>query len=671
VGLPDRLLQALLHRKVIPFLGAGFSVPSGVPTWARLIADLAATDSASVESLGESRLSLPDLADVLDSLNATEHHALSFFEERVNDPRFRPSPYHEALEVLRPSVIITTNWDRLIEDHFRDRGHRVAVITRDADVPLFDEHHHINILKVHGSISDLGSLVYRKSQYEHYWNDRPLLRSLLDVLLSTHHALFLGYGFGDPNLIELLDRLAGRSGRFRREHWSLSYSDLQLHAVWQRFGITAIAASDYDTTDDRTRATTAFLEAILSASGSIATTNIERAILVNREIDRQVQRGRPAAILRMRAQLGWLSNPEPSPDDPVYGSLDQDVAERTMTEMVKAFLRNNPENRVRNIVNVSAEGLRRKYSIESSRRRLQELGKSIAELGEQVEIVHADQEHNMNEMIFDDSASLVGYKIPSRLGISRVTMHHDGLTIAHQVEQFDADFFDFIDDPAGVPLADALSAAREQVLTRIDVALAELAAPERHIGGLIGTETDGMELASALVLAVRRHDASGQTREDGVTPYWVHVFRVMERLRQAVVPFTTELGLAALLHDLVEDTGVTVEEIAGMFGQEVAEIVDCLTRREGMSFDEYLESLARGPDASKVVKLADRTDNVLELTRMRYVTYGGVFPEEYIASSERVLSTCGPASETLAVALDRAITNARAAFGGVAEESRE
>ena len=176
-------------------------------------------------------------------------------------------------------------------------------------------------------------------------------------------------------------------------------------------------------------------------------------------------------------------------------------------------------------------------------------------------------------------------------------------------------------------------------------------------------EPDTMQLASGLDMAVRSHDASGQTREDGVTPYWLHPFRVMERLRQAVVPLTTDLGLAALLHDVVEDTDASIEDIAGMFGSEVAEIVDTLTRKDWMSFDEYLIQLASGSDSSKAVKLADRLDNVLKMTSMRYNTYGEESPIEYIASSEQVLETCGSANALLAATLQEAIGDARLVFG--------
>jgi hypothetical protein len=70
----------------------------------------------------------------------------------------------------------------------------------------------------------------------------------------------------------------------------------------------------------------------------------------------------------------------------------------------------------------------------------------------------------------------------------------------------------------------------------------------------------------------------------------------------------TEL-VAAALHDVVEDTDTTVEEIEQLFGDEVASLVDSMSRREGEGYVEYVERcVAGGPSAIKL-KQADLTDN--------------------------------------------------------------
>ena len=70
--------------------------------------------------------------------------------------------------------------------------------------------------------------------------------------------------------------------------------------------------------------------------------------------------------------------------------------------------------------------------------------------------------------------------------------------------------------------------------------------------------------------------------------------------------------VAAALHDVVEDTDVTIEQVRERFGCEVAGAVDALTRRPGQVMDAYFEGmgvLALG------VKLADRVCNLRNLGR--------------------------------------------------------
>ena len=67
--------------------------------------------------------------------------------------------------------------------------------------------------------------------------------------------------------------------------------------------------------------------------------------------------------------------------------------------------------------------------------------------------------------------------------------------------------------------------------------------------------------------------------------------------------------LAAILHDTIEDSGITYEDIEKDFGKEVADIVDSLTVRDGLAVAEsFKRSKALGPNAL-VVRAADLIEN--------------------------------------------------------------
>ncbi len=105
----------------------------------------------------------------------------------------------------------------------------------------------------------------------------------------------------------------------------------------------------------------------------------------------------------------------------------------------------------------------------------------------------------------------------------------------------------------------------------------------------------------------------GQTRDEG-TPYIVHPIRVAVSLVDELKLYSPTLVCSALLHDVIEDSDVTREEIGRMFGEEIAEVVWLLTKLEDVSLTQYLDSIeAAAHTGAPVVKLCDRLDNLRSL----------------------------------------------------------
>ena len=79
----------------------------------------------------------------------------------------------------------------------------------------------------------------------------------------------------------------------------------------------------------------------------------------------------------------------------------------------------------------------------------------------------------------------------------------------------------------------------------------------------------------ARVFATAAHAAVGQLRKYTFEPYIVHPAEVVSILK--TVPHTPQMAAAAWLHDVVEDTGVTLELVRAEFGDEIADLVGWLT----------------------------------------------------------------------------------------------
>ena len=122
--------------------------------------------------------------------------------------------------------------------------------------------------------------------------------------------------------------------------------------------------------------------------------------------------------------------------------------------------------------------------------------------------------------------------------------------------------------------------------------------------------------AAALHYAVKAHE--GQFRSDG-TPYIKHPERVAEFVRKFKKSKNLDaLISAAFLHDTIEDTDTTHEDLEKMFGGLIASLVKELTSdkekiKEVGKTDYLAQKMAGMSSWALVIKLADRLDNVQDI----------------------------------------------------------
>lgn len=103
----------------------------------------------------------------------------------------------------------------------------------------------------------------------------------------------------------------------------------------------------------------------------------------------------------------------------------------------------------------------------------------------------------------------------------------------------------------------------------------------------------------AMNIAYQAHH--GQTDKCGC-PYVFHPFHLAEQMQDE---YTT---CAALLHDVVEDTDMTIEQLAEEFPESIITAIKLLTHEDGVDYFEYVRALKGNPIA-KAVKLADLAHN--------------------------------------------------------------
>lgn len=216
ISWPQSLLTEVAERRCVFVLGAGSSASSmntageRPPDWHRFIE----SGISRMSNQGD-RDAATDLLDngspldaaqiVADSLSAADF-AL-FIRDQFERPHFEPSELHRLVLEIDPKVMITTNYDTILESLARN-GAAVA----GYNVCRYHDPHLVNdlrsdrrvIVKAHGCVSDPQKVVLTRRHYFAARRDYPHFYAALDALFLNSTLLFIGTGFrGDPD-IELL-----------------------------------------------------------------------------------------------------------------------------------------------------------------------------------------------------------------------------------------------------------------------------------------------------------------------------------------------------------------------------------------------------------------------------------------------------------------------------------
>jgi GTP diphosphokinase / guanosine-3',5'-bis(diphosphate) 3'-diphosphatase len=171
------------------------------------------------------------------------------------------------------------------------------------------------------------------------------------------------------------------------------------------------------------------------------------------------------------------------------------------------------------------------------------------------------------------------------------------------------------------------------------------------------------DLLAAIHFAAERHRK--QRRKDAdASPYVNHAIQVGEVLARVGGVTDRDVLLAAVLHDTIEDTETTRDEIASRFGEPVASLVaevsddKTLPKEERKRLQvEHASALSMG---AKLIKLGDKICNVRDVAESPPADWTLERRVEYLAWSRRVVDGCRDASAALARNFDEVVGLAEA-----------
>ena len=177
--------------------------------------------------------------------------------------------------------------------------------------------------------------------------------------------------------------------------------------------------------------------------------------------------------------------------------------------------------------------------------------------------------------------------------------------------------------------------------------------------------SDGICLVTrAAHFAAQRHAdqrRKGRRRE----PYVNHLAEVAALLSEATEGEDAALVAAAFLHDTIEDTRTSLEELRDLFGEDIAAVVMEVTDDKSLPKLErkrlQIVTTPKKSQRAKLLKLADATSNVRALAVDPPADWDADRALDYIAWAGQVIGHCRGLNSKLEQAFDAAVSGARAA----------
>jgi len=173
------------------------------------------------------------------------------------------------------------------------------------------------------------------------------------------------------------------------------------------------------------------------------------------------------------------------------------------------------------------------------------------------------------------------------------------------------------------------------------------------------------KLMRATKFAAYKHRDQRRKGEEA-HPYINHPIQVAELLTRVGDIDDIEIVMAALLHDTVEDTNTTFDELEHEFGKGVSALVGEVTDDKTLAKAErkrrQVEHTAELSDRAKLIKLADKTCNVRDIGLTPPPDWDYRRRADYLDWAERVVSACRGINSSLEQCFDDALAEGRKAM---------
>lgn len=212
VHLED-LCKDYSDNKIVPFIGAGLSIPFNVPDWSNLIRSIA--DKYAVDDLDFVKLAVEkdlqryDYWQAIDTLkNYTtvqeediQEHIANTINTRIEMIENELLHNYFDLQKMDFNLYLTTNYENILQEYLKCKLNPILLKDIQFNIQnLFDER---RVLQLHGTTSNYGTIVISRDSYRTLYNDKKY-ESLLQLITGSKKLLFMGFSFDDQFIRTLI-----------------------------------------------------------------------------------------------------------------------------------------------------------------------------------------------------------------------------------------------------------------------------------------------------------------------------------------------------------------------------------------------------------------------------------------------------------------------------------
>ncbi|MCO7226638.1 SIR2 family protein [Pleionea sp. CnH1-48] len=208
----ELLVTSFYQEEVFFWIGSGFSRNFGCPSWADVLNGVAEEISYDEEINTDAPLRA---AELLFSYSVIEHgydeyqfNSLVLKVLQNKTTKVEWPDWVDNFKKISPKLIVTTNWDTVLEELFEFLPN---VVVRGEKKPRVSTNRK-NILKIHGGAGRPESVVITNSQYNFFQREDTYLNRKLYTLFTEGMPIFIGYSLTDPNIGFLYEEVYAHIG---------------------------------------------------------------------------------------------------------------------------------------------------------------------------------------------------------------------------------------------------------------------------------------------------------------------------------------------------------------------------------------------------------------------------------------------------------------------------